>query len=79
MLVLAFHVPSNCSTPVRAVFIAVCIWAPVAKLAEDKFTVPVLGVNVTVVVPVLVNVLLLPVFIVFTWPVPPVVIAVILP
>ena len=35
---LAFQVPSNCKTPVRAVLIAVCICVPVAKLEEDKFT-----------------------------------------
>ena len=38
-----------------------------------------LGVNVTVVLPLLVNVLALPEFIVFTWPVAPVATAVTLP
>ena len=64
--VLAFHVPSNCSTPVKALFIAVCICAPVAKAAELAFTVAVTGVNVFAVVPLEVKVELFPVATVFT-------------
>tara|TARA_R110000824_G_scaffold381300_1_gene574018 strand:- start:843 stop:1085 length:243 start_codon:yes stop_codon:yes gene_type:complete len=36
--VFAFHVPSNCKTPVKAVSIAVCICAPVAKFVELPVT-----------------------------------------
>jgi len=58
--VAAFHVPLYFNTPVTAELIAVCIWAPVAKLEEEELTVPVFGVSVTDVVPVLVNVLVFP-------------------
>ena len=64
--VLAFHTPSYFNTPVTAELIAVCICAPVANLEEEEFTVPVTGVNVTVVLPLLVNVFVLPELIVFT-------------
>ena len=60
MLLAASQVPIYFNTPVTAVLIAVCICAPVAKLVEEEVTVPVLGVNVTEVVPLLVNVFVLP-------------------
>ena len=49
---LAFHVPSNCKTPVKAVLIAVCICAPVAKFVELPVTAAVTASIVGVVPPV---------------------------
>ena len=43
--------PSNCNTPVRAEFIAVCICAPVAKLDDELFTVPTIAFITGVVPP----------------------------
>jgi len=76
--VLALNVPLKLRDPDTAVFIAVCIWSPVAKLLEPRATVAILAATVgAVAVPPIVIVFASPVATLVTpWADPVIVISV---